>query len=260
MGRRWHEAAPQQPMLQQLRQPGGIGHVVLRPGRILTWRALTSSSWKPRSSNTCHTGFQLLAGGFHHHLGDAFGGQPVGQRLQSRGEGWEAPDLLAAAAFAGRHPHTGHDLVLGHIQAGAARYQQLHHGHLLPHRRWCPAGPTDQATLKDVLTATVRGAGKAPASVVSTGSAAPRRAELGRAPRFSSLVAAPGHAGLIRHIRGMRSSWQSARRQLKCQRRLPKLCVQSARWYAFFILWVEVHWYRAHHHAGSASRPCLHRR
>src|SRR5829696_4245063 len=27
---------------------------------------------------------------------------------------------------------------------------------------WCPAGPTDQATLKRVLTATVRGAGKAP--------------------------------------------------------------------------------------------------
>ena len=31
---------------------------VLRPGRILTWRALTSSSSKPRSSSTCHTGFQ----------------------------------------------------------------------------------------------------------------------------------------------------------------------------------------------------------
>jgi single-strand DNA-binding protein len=32
---------------------------------------------------------------------------------------------------------------------------------------------------------------------VATGSAAPRRAELGRAHRFSSLVAAPGHGGLI---------------------------------------------------------------
>jgi hypothetical protein len=31
--------------------------------------------------------------------------------------------------------------------------------------------------------------------------------ELGNGPpRFSSLVAAPGHGGLIRHIRGMRSS------------------------------------------------------
>jgi hypothetical protein len=33
---------------------------------------------------------------------------------------------------------------------------------------------------------------------VPTGSAAPRRAELGRATRFSSLVAATSHAGLIR--------------------------------------------------------------
>src|SRR5215217_8815454 len=46
---------------------------------------------------------------------------------------------------------------------------------------WCPAGPTEETTLKRVLTATVRGAGKAPASVLSTGSLAPRKADLGRA-------------------------------------------------------------------------------
>jgi hypothetical protein len=31
---------------------------VLRPGRILTWRALTSSSSNPRSSSTYQIGFQ----------------------------------------------------------------------------------------------------------------------------------------------------------------------------------------------------------
>jgi hypothetical protein len=31
---------------------------VLRPGRILTWRALTRSNWKPASSRTYQTGFQ----------------------------------------------------------------------------------------------------------------------------------------------------------------------------------------------------------
>jgi hypothetical protein len=41
---------------------------VLRPGRSLTWRALTNSSRKPRPSSTYQTGFQLLAGGLHHHL------------------------------------------------------------------------------------------------------------------------------------------------------------------------------------------------
>src|SRR5215218_5447261 len=39
---------------------------------------------------------------------------------------------------------------------------------------------------------------EAPASVLSTGSLTPRKAELSRATRFSSLVAAPGHDGLIR--------------------------------------------------------------
>jgi hypothetical protein len=31
---------------------------VLRPGRILTWRALTNMSASPSSSSTCQTGFQ----------------------------------------------------------------------------------------------------------------------------------------------------------------------------------------------------------
>src|SRR5215211_3101817 len=155
---------------------------VLRPGRILTWRALTNSSWKPRSSSTYHTGFQQLAGGLHHHLGYPLAGQPVGQRLQPRGEGLEGPHLLASAAVPVGHAHAGHHLVFGDVQPGAARYQQLHRRHLPSAVGWRPAGPTDQATLKRVLTATVRGAGKAPASVLSTDSLAPRKAELGRAP------------------------------------------------------------------------------
>src|SRR6266508_2510292 len=56
---RGHEAAPQQPVLQQLRQPGGVTDIGLAAGQgILTWRALTSSSWKPRSSSTYQMGFQ----------------------------------------------------------------------------------------------------------------------------------------------------------------------------------------------------------
>src|SRR5215204_602198 len=61
---------------------------VLRPGRSLTWRALTNSSRKPRPSSTYQTGFQLLAGGLHHHLGDPLGGQPPSQRLQPEVKVW----------------------------------------------------------------------------------------------------------------------------------------------------------------------------
>jgi hypothetical protein len=53
---------------------------------------------------------------------------------------------------------------------------------------------------------------KGESPVLPTGSAAPRKAELGRATRYSSLVAAPGHGGLIRHILVMRSCCKGTRR------------------------------------------------
>jgi len=55
---------------------------------------------------------------------------------------------------------------------------------------------------------------------VATGSAAPRRAELGRATRFSSLVAAHGHGGLIRY-RGLRAV-QTGVSQVARERQWPR--------------------------------------
>jgi hypothetical protein len=147
-------------------------------------------------------GLPILAGRLQHDLGDVVVLEPLGKGLQTRAERRVAVHLLASPTGAIRHANAGHDLVLADIQPGAAFVDHLHRRHLPSAVGWCPAGPTDQATLKDVLTATVRGAGTAPASVLSTGSLAPRRAELGRATRFSSLVAAPGHGGLISKMQG----------------------------------------------------------
>jgi hypothetical protein len=144
-------------------------------------------------------GLPVLAGRLQHDLGDVVVLEPLGEGLQTGAERRVGVHLLAAPAGAIGHANTGHDLILADIQSGAAFVDHLHRRHLLVGLVRRPAGPTDQATLKDVLVATVRGAGTAPASVLSTGSVAPRRAELGRATRFSSLVAAPGHGGLIRY-------------------------------------------------------------
>jgi hypothetical protein len=135
---------------------------VLRPGRSLTWRALTNSSWYPRSSSTYQHGFQLLAGRLQHHLGDPLLSEPVGEGLQTGAERRVGTHLLAAPAGAIGHADTDDDLVLADVQPGAASVDHLHRGHLLVVLVRRPAGPTDQATLKDVLAATVRGAGKAP--------------------------------------------------------------------------------------------------
>jgi hypothetical protein len=132
---------------------------------------------------------------------DALLGKPLGKGFKPRAERPNRAQLLAASHGAIGHANAGHDLVLADVESGAAFIDHLHRRHLLVVLVRRPAGPTDQATLKDVLAATVRGAGKAPASVLPTGSLAPRKAELGRAHRFSSIVAATGHAGLIRDRR-----------------------------------------------------------
>jgi hypothetical protein len=72
----------------------------------------------------------ILAGRLHHHLGDAFVGQPPSQRLQPRGEGLERQHLLGSSAAPIGDADTGHHLVLGDIQPGTARVNQLHRRHL----------------------------------------------------------------------------------------------------------------------------------
>jgi len=76
---------------------------------------LTGSSAKPRSSSTYQIGFQLLASGLHHHLGDPLVGQPVGQRLQPRRERLERPHLLISSAVPVGHAHARYHLVFGDI-------------------------------------------------------------------------------------------------------------------------------------------------
>jgi hypothetical protein len=130
-------------MLQQLGQPGGIGHIGLAAGQDLDLASVHQHQLEAPLLQHLPDRLPVLAGGFHHHLGDPFSSQPAGQRLQSRGEGRVGADLLAAAALAGRHPHTGHHLVLGHIQAGAPCYQQLHRRHLPC--RWVVPGGADRS-------------------------------------------------------------------------------------------------------------------
>jgi hypothetical protein len=195
--RRGHEAAAEQPTLQQLAQPGRITDIGLAAGQELDVAGVDQQQLQPPLLQHIPDGLPILAGRLQHDLRDVVVLEPLGEGLQTGAERRVGVHLLAAPAGAIGHANTGHDLILADIQSGAAFVDHLHRRHLLVGLVRRPAGPTDQATLKDVLVATVRGAGTAPASVLSTGSVAPRRAELGRATRFSSLVAAPGHGGLI---------------------------------------------------------------
>jgi hypothetical protein len=146
-------------------------------------------------------GLPVLPRRLHHHLGDALGLQPVGQRLQARGERRVGADLLAASpptpTGAGRVGDTdaGHHLVLADIQRRGPFSDQLHR---LPPPTGSPVlvAPGRANRGNDAETRARSNSSwcrEGPASISDTGSHAPVRAELGRASPFSSVVAANGH-------------------------------------------------------------------
>jgi hypothetical protein len=172
-----------------------------------------SSSASPRSSSTYQQGFQLLAGRLHHHLPDALGLQPVGQRLQARGEPRVGADLLAATPAtptgAGRvrdadgRPH----LVLADLgRRGPFHEQPRPPATSMPDRLcwWRPAGPTEETMLTGVLAATRSWCREGPRINLRHGLA-----------RTNERRAWPGVAMLIR--RGGQRPWDL--RRLRVERR-----------------------------------------
>ena len=128
-GRR-HKAPPQQPMLQQLRQPGGIGHIGLAARQDLDVPGVDQQQLQPALLQHIPARLPVLAGRLHHHLGDPVLGEPVGKGLKPRAERLEGAQLLAASPGAIGHAHAGHHLVLADVQPGAALVDHLHRRHL----------------------------------------------------------------------------------------------------------------------------------
>jgi hypothetical protein len=106
-------------------------------------------------------GLPVLARRLHHHLGDALGLQPVGQRLQARGERRVGADLLAASSPTPTRAGRIRDAMqattssLPTSRAAARSTISSTACHLLADRLcWRrPAGPTEETMLKRVLAA-----------------------------------------------------------------------------------------------------------
>jgi hypothetical protein len=130
-GRRRHEAAPQQPVLQQLAQPGRVAHVGLAAGQDLHVPGVDQQQLEAPLFQHIPDGLPVLAGRLQHHLGDLVVLEPGGQGLQTGAEGDEAAQFLATPARAIGHANTGHDLVLADVEPGAAFIDHLHRRHLL---------------------------------------------------------------------------------------------------------------------------------
>ncbi len=153
---RWrHEAAAQQPALQQLAQPRRVADVGFAARQDLDVAGVDQQQRQPALLQHLPAGLPVGAGRLHHHLGDALGGEPVGQRLKTGGERLVGADLLAPpAASVSGHAGAGDDLVFADVKRGAALVEHLH-GRPPPGCRMLrrPAGPTEETMLKGVLAA-----------------------------------------------------------------------------------------------------------
>jgi hypothetical protein len=189
-------------VLQQLAQPGRIANIGLAAGQELDMAGVHQQQLQPTLLQHIPDGLPVLAGRLQHDLSDVVVLEPLGEGLQTGAERRVGTHLLASPAGAIGHANAGHDRVLADIQSGAAFIEHLHRRHLLVGLGRRPAGPTDQATLKDVLAATVRGAGKAPHQSYQRAHSHQGEPSLAGQAQFSSLVAAAGHGGLISKMQG----------------------------------------------------------
>jgi hypothetical protein len=119
------EARADQPVLDQLGDPGGIGHIGLPPRHMVQVGRIQQP--------TLHLALQQLPdrlpvapGRLHPHPGHPEAGQPLGQQHQPGGRRGEPAGLDLAPAVAVGHPHTRGHRVLMHVQTRAAFDQRLH--------------------------------------------------------------------------------------------------------------------------------------
>src|SRR3954471_14761083 len=167
---------------------------LLRPGRIFTWRLLTSRiSSKGRSSSTCQTGFQ-----YGPVASIAISVTPSARNQSAISSSvWVNEEKVRVCLRRLRPPgpggaHAGDHLVLADVDPGTPLHQHVHVGPPPARPRWGPAGPTDQRRCEACTRTTVRGAGKAPGVNLITGLTGTKRERAQPAPAaFSSHEAAP---------------------------------------------------------------------
>jgi hypothetical protein len=123
-----HEARPEQPMTQQVRQPFAVPHVRLAAGHRLDMLGIDQQQ-RERPFQHVVERLPVHARALHGHVRTLPGRQPVREVQQLGGHGPEGPDRLRRfPRCPGRDP-TRHDALLMHIQPAAPL---VHHVHRAP--------------------------------------------------------------------------------------------------------------------------------
>lgn len=120
---RWHEAAADQAMRQQVGDPGRILHIALASGYVADVRGIRQRQ-RERLFEQIPNGFPIRAGGFHRDVRHAVLGQPCRQRQQLSCRHPERAALLLDGSSV--DPHTRDERIFGQIEARTPRIQNLH--------------------------------------------------------------------------------------------------------------------------------------
>jgi hypothetical protein len=120
-----HEAGADQAVLDQLGDPGGVGHIGLATRHVVHVRRVQQPTLDLVLQQLPDR-LPVAPGRLHPHPGHPEAAQPLGQQHQPGGRRGEPAGLGVAPAVVVRHPHAGGHRVLVHVQASATRNQRLH--------------------------------------------------------------------------------------------------------------------------------------
>ena len=123
---RRHEAAAQQPMRQQIRQPHRIVHVALTAGDIAHVRRIREDELVGRREHVPHR-LPVHARRFHRDVRAPTGAQPISEREQARGRRRKRAHFRLRAS-APHHARARHHRRLVHIQSGTPGIEHVHRG------------------------------------------------------------------------------------------------------------------------------------
>ena len=179
-----HEAGADQPVLDQLGDPGRVGHVGLPPRDVVQVGRVQQPALH-LALEQLPDRLPVAPGRLHPHPGHPEAGQPLGQQPQPGGRRGEPAGLAVAPGVAVRHPHTGGYRVLARPDPRSVRPASppaclLH----LDNRIAAIRRSLYQRNLRLVLVATVRGARGSHLRGIS-GLSAPRSGDVGRMSNIS---------------------------------------------------------------------------
>jgi hypothetical protein len=160
-GSRRYEAALNQSMRQQIRDPGRVVHVALAARNIASVHRIGQDQREVAFQHVPH-GLPIHAGRFHPHVRAPVRCKPFAEFEQAGGGGWDGVVMVGHLTAHG-DTGAGHDASSVNIKACTLRIQDLHNTPLVDRAlAWSPRGRNLRCALSGYAGVAIRGARETP--------------------------------------------------------------------------------------------------